>query len=154
MIEILEGHRSRRREDRITAAALRLDNNEPADPVLLRQAAWLAHHVADHVRAERLARAAHGVDPTAVSARLWAEALHELGRNEESLAVLDTAPPNSPSTRMMRLSPSFTAGKNFCTTHCSRKVTVKRSNSDPKLRSSFASRNTASPYSVQRPLAS
>jgi DNA-binding CsgD family transcriptional regulator len=96
VIEILEGHRSRRREDRITAAALRLDNNEPADPVLLRQAAWLAHHVADHVRAERLARAAHGVDPTAVSARLWAEALHELGRNEESLAVLDTAPPDSP----------------------------------------------------------
>ncbi len=55
------------------------------------------------------------------------------------------APAYSPSTRMMRLSPSFTAGRNFCTTHGSLKVAVNRSKSEPKLRSSRRSRNTASP---------
>ena len=90
VIEILESHGGRRREDRITSAVLRLDNNEPADPALLLRAAWLALHARDHGQAERLARAAYGVAPTATSARLWAEALHELGRFEESLAVLDS----------------------------------------------------------------
>jgi DNA-binding CsgD family transcriptional regulator/tetratricopeptide (TPR) repeat protein len=92
VIEIIESHGARRREDRVTAAVLRLDNNEPADPVLLLRAAWLALHARDHVQAERLARAAHDVAPSAVALQLWAEALHELGRHEESLAVLDTAP--------------------------------------------------------------
>jgi DNA-binding CsgD family transcriptional regulator/tetratricopeptide (TPR) repeat protein len=90
VIEILEAHGGRRREDRITSAVLRLDNNEPADPVLLLRAAWLALHARDHGQAERLAAASHRVAPTAVSARLWAEALHELGRFEESLGALDS----------------------------------------------------------------
>ena len=45
-----------------------------------------------------------------------------LERRSSGAGTRLTAPPNSPSTRMMRLSPSFTAGRNFCTTHCSRKV--------------------------------
>src|SRR5580658_1974228 len=56
-----------------------------------------------------------------------------------------TAPANSPSTKMMRLSPSRTAGRNFCTTHGSRNMEANRSYSEPKLRSSRAKRNTASP---------
>ena len=38
-----------------------------------------------------------------------------------------TAPANSPSTRMMRLSPCFTFGKNFWMTHGSRNVVVNMS---------------------------
>jgi DNA-binding CsgD family transcriptional regulator len=91
VIEIVESYGGRRREDRITSAVLRLDNNEPADPALLLRAAWLALHARDHAQAERLARAAYQVAPGATSARLWAEALHELGRFEESLGVLDSA---------------------------------------------------------------
>src|SRR5262249_44271509 len=89
VIEILEAHPVRRAEDRITCAALRLDNDEPADPELLLRAAWLAAQAHDHGQAERLAGAAHALAPTAASGRLWAEALHQLGRFAESLAVLD-----------------------------------------------------------------
>jgi len=38
-----------------------------------------------------------------------------------------TAPANSPSTRMMRLSPSFTSGRNFWMTQGSRNVTANMS---------------------------
>jgi DNA-binding CsgD family transcriptional regulator len=91
VIDLLEAHGARRREDRILCAALRLDNNEPADPALLLRAGWLAAHARDHAQAERLARAAHAARATPGSARLLAESLHELGRFEESLAVLDAA---------------------------------------------------------------
>src|SRR6266536_2689634 len=103
VIEILESHGLRRREDRITSAMLRLDNNEPADPALLLRAAWLAGHARDYAQAERLARAAHAVAPTTTSARLWAEALHELGRFGESLAVLDAVGPDGPDDPGERL---------------------------------------------------
>ena len=42
-------------------------------------------------------------------------------------------PSHSPSTRMIRLSPSLTSGRKRCTTQGSRKVTENRSNSDPKF---------------------
>ncbi len=41
-----------------------------------------------------------------------------LERRSSAAGTRLTAPANSPSTRMMRLSPCFTAGRNFCTTHC------------------------------------
>lgn len=101
VLDILEGHGARRREDRIICAALRLDNNEPADPALLLRAAVLAAHARDHAQAERLARAAHRVRPSPAAARLLAEALHELGRSAESLAVLDAVPgPLDPADRL------------------------------------------------------
>ncbi len=101
VIDLLEGHGARRREDRIICAALRLDNNEPADPALLLRAAVLAAHARDHAQAERLARAALQSRPSPVAARLLAEALHELGRSAESLAVLDgVARPLPPDDRL------------------------------------------------------
>ena len=45
-----------------------------------------------------------------------------LERRSSGAGTRLTAPANSPSTRMMRLSPCFTAGRNCCTTHCSRNV--------------------------------
>ena len=44
-----------------------------------------------------------------------------------------TAPMGTPSTRMIRLSPSLTCGRKRCTTQGSRKVTENRSNSEPKF---------------------
>ncbi|MEN3360416.1 MAG: hypothetical protein V7637_4398 [Mycobacteriales bacterium] len=101
VIDLLEGYGVRRREDRIVCAALRLDNNEPADPALLLRAAVLAAHARDHAQAERLARAAQQASPSPVAARLLAGALHELGRSAESLAVLDAvAGPLPPDDRL------------------------------------------------------
>ena len=56
-----------------------------------------------------------------------------------------TAPSASPSTRMMRLSPSETCGRNFWITHGSRKVVENRSNSDPKFGSRTPTLNTEPP---------
>ena len=47
-------------------------------------------------------------------------------------ALLEQTGYEAPDWRfLMRLSPSATAGKNFCTTHCSRKLVENRSNSEP-----------------------
>ena len=50
-----------------------------------------------------------------------------LERRSSAAGTRLTAPANSPSTRMMRLSPSFTAGRKFCTTHGSRNMVANRS---------------------------
>src|SRR5262245_33359802 len=50
-----------------------------------------------------------------------------LDRRSSAAGIRFTAPAYSPSTKMMRLSPCLMLGKNFCTTHCSRKVVEKRS---------------------------
>src|SRR4029078_10114916 len=68
-----------------------------------------------------------------------------LERRSSTAGIRFTAPAYSPSTSMIRLSPFLMLRKNLCTTHCSRKVAVNRSNKEPKLRSSRAIRNTASP---------
>ena len=59
--------------------------------------------------------------------RLGYAAAHHVERRSSGAGTRLMAPANSPSTRMMRLSPSFTAGKNFCTTQGSRNVAANRS---------------------------
>src|SRR6201992_643443 len=56
-----------------------------------------------------------------------------------------TAPANSPSTRMMRLSPCLTSGRKRWITQGSLKVTENMSNSEPKFMSCGITRNTAAP---------
>ena len=50
-----------------------------------------------------------------------------LERRSSGAGTRLTAPANAPSTKIIRLSPSFTAGSQACTTHCSRNVTANMS---------------------------
>jgi hypothetical protein len=56
-----------------------------------------------------------------------------------------TAPSATPSTRMMRLSPSETSGRKRWIIQGSRESVVNMSKSEPKLGSSSASLNTPAP---------
>jgi len=66
----------------------------------------------------------------------WAAPLRTmLERRSSAAGTRLTAPANSPSTRMMRLSPCFTSGRKRWITQGSRKVTENMSNSEPKFMS-------------------
>ena len=97
----------------------------------------LGEEAADHVDAdEQQARARAAPAPSRAqisrsravrSVALGTPPRTMLERRSSGAGTRLTAPANSPSTRMMRLSPSFTAGRNFCTTHGSRNVAANRS---------------------------
>jgi ATP/maltotriose-dependent transcriptional regulator MalT len=79
---------ARRREDPRRIATWRLDAGGTADPQLLLQAALVARYAHDFAEVERLAGVLMATAPSAEAALLLGEAHYELGRFDESEAVL------------------------------------------------------------------
>src|SRR5690606_14967041 len=78
-------------DDAMRVATWRLDAGRPVDPELLESAAVLARCASDPPLTARLASAAERLDPTLRAGALHGEALHQLGRWQESEAVLGAA---------------------------------------------------------------
>ena len=82
------------------------------------------------------ASAVHISRSRGVSSVAWAAPPRTmLERRSSAAGTRFTAPANSPSTRMMRLSPCLISGRKRWITQGSRKVTENISNSEPKFMS-------------------
>lgn len=90
----------RRRDDALLAAVWQVEAGLTSRPDVLRTGAWKAVGRAELQLAERLARAAHQVEPSTEAQRLLAEILSYRGRIIEAGQVLAEAAPAGPAERV------------------------------------------------------